>query len=497
MKYLLIGLAFMSFFGSLHANQMSKIKVFPVAAQFEYSNGQPSTLIQTSQIISDDGRLARGPHTVIFTLADDAQYPVVINGQTINPSESIEFTINLSLTDHKITMPFYPAVDNVIGVANYDLHIPKLRSVVCSSGFFESEEDCYKVDIKNVTYVCSVNYQYDPNSKQCMQYEELAAEKYCDVGMFQEGDECFERRSDPTLKTCDEGDFWSFNSGTSLCQYQEVKVFEQCAVGEHLLDGSCYTIVDRIDVCPSGYTDHNATQCKSNTSRQPLKTCPAGAQLSGSKCYTYTYVGYGRATCGGGGRGERATVGPNDCYWTSRDDPSIGHQGFYYVRCPSGSSNIYNDKRCFSTTQTEASNAGCQSGYTSIGNVCHVLSAKNLDICPTNSADLDEASCYSNNVNCPVNFNENGDKLCEQYYTQAYTPTCPDGPYTLESESCNFELEHSPNHRCNEGTPKSSNNEMCDIVRVEQVTLECLSGYDIDADAEKCRDEQRVPFLVF
>ena len=97
MKWLFIIFAFITMNALSQEIDLGSVKAFPVAKQFEYENGQPSTVIETGTLRSGEGSLARGPHTVRFNLAADAIYPVVIDGQTVNPGDSVEFNINLTL----------------------------------------------------------------------------------------------------------------------------------------------------------------------------------------------------------------------------------------------------------------------------------------------------------------------------------------------------------------------------------------------------------------
>ena len=202
-RYLLLAMTLMAF-QALAANiVLEPVKAFPVAKQLEYENGDPSTIIDTGTLRSDEGSLARGPHTVKFKLAADAIYPVVVDGQTVNPGDSIEFKINLTLTDHKITFPVYPAAAGIEGAVNYTIDIPVLKDSPCEPYQTEKSDGCITKLIEVLIIDCPAQYvAKTAGGITCENYTSADMSLDCDADYRREGPDCLSTIEEAVLYDC-------------------------------------------------------------------------------------------------------------------------------------------------------------------------------------------------------------------------------------------------------------------------------------------------------
>jgi hypothetical protein len=165
-----------------------------------------------------------------------------------------------------------------------------------------------------------------------------------------------------------------------------------CDEGKHLVNATCFILINKIDKCPDGYENYNSTKCKSLTPINKSRLCPSGySYSSGSQsCKQSVTVGWADGSCGGGHSGCRATVSPSDCYWTCSDGTE--NQGWYYERCSTGYGG--GDGRCYSDNYTSYTLSSCTSGFVSVGTTCARLIDKILNVCPEGLTDYNETQCY-------------------------------------------------------------------------------------------------------
>lgn len=165
----------------------------------------------------------------------------------------------------------------------------------------------------------------------------------------------------------------------------------KCGNGKTFANNKCNDLIARIDTCPSGYSEHNATECISDIQTQRTKNCPSGYTYSVSQdsCQTSSRIGSANGRCGGGYGGCSARVGPNDCYYTCSDGNSF--QGWYYETCSTGTPN---NGWCEVYSYTPYSLSSCQSNETEIGEYCVEIVNKNINVCPEGTTGFDNNYCY-------------------------------------------------------------------------------------------------------
>jgi hypothetical protein len=260
-KYLFLTIALLAFKAVAVEVVLEPIKVFPVAKQLQYENGAPSTIIDTGTLRSDVGSLARGPHTVRFNLAADAIYPVVVDGQTVNPGDSIEFKINLTLTDHKITFPVYPAVAGIEGTVNYTIDIPVLKDSPCESYQTEKADMCVTKLIEVLIIDCPTEYVVNAvGGITCENYTAQDMSLDCDTDYKREGPDCLSILEEPVVYDCVA--FPGSTLQSTMCMANDV-----------------YNVY----VCEAGYSQYSS-QCRTaTTSYAATLTCTWGT-WNGSKC---------------------------------------------------------------------------------------------------------------------------------------------------------------------------------------------------------------------
>lgn len=94
-----------------------KILVPNVQRSFKRADG--NEVISTDPLTLNDGSVVSGNYDVYVTLRSDAQYPVVINGVTVQPGQTttVAKQMNFSVSGGRINLPAYPA-NNTIGTAS-------------------------------------------------------------------------------------------------------------------------------------------------------------------------------------------------------------------------------------------------------------------------------------------------------------------------------------------------------------------------------------------
>ena len=186
----------------------------------------------------------------------------------------------------------------------------------------------------------------------------------------------------------------NLNATIYIMKIQEEKssIVVTCQAGNHYANAKCNQLQSKIDTCPDGFEDYNATQCKSLITVTRNRLCQSGyVYNSGSQqCQQAVQVGWANGTCGGGYAGCSAIVSPSACYYTCSDGNSF--QGFYYERCSSG----YADNgRCYSTNYASYTLDSCGTGFISQDtDKCVELKDKTLNICPEGTIELDDNNCY-------------------------------------------------------------------------------------------------------
>lgn len=92
------------------------------------SNNVAISRIVTEPLRTNDGQLASGEQDAIVTLRQDASFPVIVSGITINPGQTVAIKLLVNSLG-QIDEPVYPAVSGAIGKAAFLVDIPKINSI--------------------------------------------------------------------------------------------------------------------------------------------------------------------------------------------------------------------------------------------------------------------------------------------------------------------------------------------------------------------------------
>lgn len=375
MRYVILLILFFASM-NLHAVQINvgEMKTFPVAKPLEFNTGVPVTAIETGVLTDGRGNLARGPHLFEITLEQDAPYPVVIRGQTVQPGETAYFVQNLSRTGHQFNAQIYPAVDGVEGVAKFTLSIPDIWIKACPENFTERESDCYRAQHQVVVYECPDNTELNSVTKQCERLDTVLSQEFCSAPFVIAGGQCVHQFSIPATQNCPTTDGW-VNDG-NRCVYYDAKPATSCSAGYMFNNGYCYAVKDAQTVCQAGYTLTNG-HCELFDSKS-LDSCPAGYLLRDGLCFESVPmaevcpVGYelkSEGICFKIDEVDRLGECPNGY-------DTFGLQGKCYAQngseptklCPNGGSVVNNE--CVENSTIGAS-ANCPSGAWSSGGSCY------------------------------------------------------------------------------------------------------------------------------
>lgn len=472
---------------------LEPVKAFPVAKQFEYENGQPSTVIATSPIVDDAGKLARGPHTINFTLAAGSSYAVMVNNNRVEPGETYSFVQNLTTSAHKLTLPIYPANGGIEGLVNYTIDIPNVRSLVCLSGQQELEDGCMTTTYDVLAINCSPDYVSDTSDGiKCLNYTTAPITLYCDDGYDRNGEICTKVTINPADYNC------TAYTGAALqgamCILKETKPVSKCKAGFTNISGQCRGTATSYSAsygC-NVYQTWNGSKCEefasTNASHWQTSTC-------GSKWRSFDGLCYDRATafCQAGWY----MSDWDTCYLNGETDPPFTHTT---PSCPSGSS--WTGSRCLgnptpqviscrSPGSLNTSNNMCEWWtYTDMQPECHSGGTLSGSTCSTYNYEPYGNYCLSGGeynsatTNCETDINELADRNCVGGFVME-----PDG------ESCKL-IDNYDFKNCDDNTYSPDDAfSTCERTLTEEPVLECADGYEIDEIGVQCVKSEKLPFI--
>ncbi|MCQ1061036.1 Ig-like domain-containing protein [Photobacterium sp. ZSDE20] len=110
--------------------RVESISVFPVDRLLSDRGDNPLNVIVSNELRTDEGELASGEQSIMFTLRSDANYPVHIINETtkVSPGETVEVVYNITNNQGKLFVPIFPAVKGVQGESEFMLSIPLLEA---------------------------------------------------------------------------------------------------------------------------------------------------------------------------------------------------------------------------------------------------------------------------------------------------------------------------------------------------------------------------------
>jgi hypothetical protein len=490
-KYLFLTIALLAFKAVAVEVVLEPVKAFPVAKQFEYENGQPSTVIATSPIVDEDGKLARGPHTINFTLAAGSSYAVMINDNRVEPGETYSFVQNLTTSAHKLTLPIYPANGGIEGLVNYTIDIPNVRSLVCLSGQQELEDGCMTTTYDVLAINCSPEYTSNTSDGiQCLNYVTAPITLYCEDEYDRNGDTCTKVTINPAEYNC------TAYAGTALqgamCILKETKPVSKCKAGFTNSGGQCRVVVNSYNA-PSG--------------------CNSFQVWNGSKCEQFSST--------------------NHYYWqTSSCGSKIERFGTCYVEvggwCPSGYT--HGRERCTETVPVGPHpiifKQNCHEGNERFGFACYHMPTPPTLTCKSPSVlnmsnNMCEWTSYADAVrSCP-----SGGELylteCFVYNYEQHGNYClSGGEYNAATTNCETDLSELADRNCVGGFVMEADGESCELIDnydfkncaddtfspddafttcertlTEVPVLECGEGYEIDEIGVQCVKSEKLPFI--
>ncbi|MCI2285937.1 hypothetical protein L3081_24230 [Colwellia sp. MSW7] len=279
---LLVGLSLLSGAAISSEVVLEPVKALPVDKELLTVTGDPVSVIETGIITDENGVAARGPHEISFTLDENAPYGVVVGGETVLPGETKVLVKNLTTSDHKLTLPVYPMVPGIEGVASYSIDIPQIKVEACPSGFTETPNDCYKVTYSTIEYECPSNSEYQEDTLDCRKTEESAVVEYCDAPFVKQNGKCVQEFTVAATQTCPSGAEWT-KDGTT-CRYLDSQGVENCPADYALQNGECRALTVKVQSCPAGYVNDGVGGCHKDETESATENCPSGYSVDGTEC---------------------------------------------------------------------------------------------------------------------------------------------------------------------------------------------------------------------
>jgi conjugal transfer mating pair stabilization protein TraN len=509
---------------------LKAVDVFPVNQSVLDSTDAPISVIETAEIADSQGRVARGPHDVVFSLTDDAPYAIKIGGKRIEPGSSITLTIDLTRVGHRLQMPVFPAESGKYGKVDYKMSIPNLNIKICPDGFQERPEDCYKIEFLEINYICPASFTYNSNLEACRRQVNLelvndcpdgfsrgsgdtctrttTAEtvEYCaDDTMSVEGDSCIKRTYSDTM-ACPET--YSRDDSGRCSKVTNSEPTQSCPENFTKVGNSCQRLTQAEPTdwsCPSSHPNRaeDSESCFATQSgfeefgsAESELSCAAGYTFEDSRCVQYTEPTY---QCSRGGYNtetgacEYTVILPESDYCGSvevqADMCPVNEYAEIGVYCKTGFDK-QSDNSCMKLESAPIQNK-CQSGYSmnDAGTACVKSETLTLDIkCPSGYARSDNgAYCYKTDQmnayqNCATGYTNVGGGVCEKVESKTADPACPSG-YSLRNGSCEKEQSQTASALCEEGTLSGGK---CQVIESRSSDKSCDPGYKYNPWQSRC-----------
>jgi len=503
-----------------------------VDKQLELPDGSALSIVRTGPLTDDGGNLLKGRHQLFFTNKAESTIPVVVNNINVSPGETVEFTVNLSLTSNRLYFPIYPAVAGAAGEIFYDINLPSLSITNCPTEYTELPSNaCEKVEVAAGEYVCPDTYtnagtecslektitinsacpiDFALVDGECVKEDKLSATESCESGYRLNGDGlCEQNVLYPMEFTCPDGyaldsnnvckRTYSIEPGET-CSSGYIRVGEQCervlelAVGAceagfALKSGECFELKVPLDVCPHGYTQvgENCELLEANT---PTLDCPAGYALNAdNQCVDRTEILVSGVAC------------PPDAV----NDNGVCKKVEFFeqdVKCATGQ--FFDGSKCIEEVVKPIPQ--CQEGWVLIDGNCYEKHGYEL-ICPdgfTYADDHCERVDIINKQQCPdgYTFNEQ-EQNCYKTIVGDAIESCPQ-EYALVDGKCQRESVLDPvgcstghvlndgrcydivlvDYVCPDGFTKKSG--QCEKVSTTELSTRCPDEYkEVNGQCEK------------
>lgn len=502
------------------------VDVFPVNQSVLDSTDAPISVIETAEIADSQGRVARGPHDVVFSLTDDAPYAIKIGGKRIDPGSSITLTIDLTRVGHRLQMPVFPAESGKYGKVDYKLSIPNLNIKICPDGFQERPEDCYKIEYREINYICPASFTYNSNLEACRRQVDLELVNDCPDGFSRgSGDTCTRTTTAETVEYCAD-DTMSIEGESCIKRtYTDTMACPETYSRDD--SGRCVKVVDSepTQSCPEDFTKVG-NSCQRLTQAEPTDwscpsshpnraedsescfatqpgfeefgsaeselSCGSGYTFEDSRCVQYTDPTY---QCSRGGYNtetgacEYTVILPESDYCGSvevqADMCPVNEYAEIGVYCKTGFDK-QSDNSCMKLESAPVQNK-CQSGYTmNAGDTaCTKTETLTLDIkCPSGYARSDDgAYCYKTDEmnayqNCATGYTNVGGGVCEKIEEENADPYCQTG-FALRNGECQKDESKGALKSCSAGYTLSGSE--CKKTETLPAQDSCPSGYSLSS----------------
>jgi len=517
------------------ANQDIQIEqqvTLAVDQQLKMPDGSALSIVKTEPLFDGAGNILKGRHQLFFTNRVESTIPVVVNDVTVVPGQTVEFTVNLSLSSNRLYFPIYPAVAGAAGEIYYDINLPSLSITDCPTDFSELPSGaCQKVELSAGEYVCPETYttngmecllervvtinsacpiDYALIDGECVKEETLTAMDSCEAGFrLNESGQCEQNVIYPMEYTCPDGYALDANNACKRtysiepgeeCPATYTRVDEQCErvldlavasceAGFALQSGECFELKVPLDVCPHGYTQ-NGEACELIEAATPQLDCPSGYALNAdNQCVDRTEILVSGVAC------------PPDAI---NDNGTCKKIEYFEQQTKCGTGQFFDGSKCIDEQVVPI--AQCQEGWVLIDGNCYERHGYEL-ICPDGFSYADdhcERVVVVNKQQCPdgYTFNES-EQNCYKTVVGNAIESCPidyaliDGQcqreFMLEADSCSagHVLKNGRcyditlvNYICPEGYSES--NGQCEKVSITDIASRCPDQYqEVNGQCEK------------
>lgn len=462
------------------------VKVFAIDESLTYRNGEPANVIDTGVITDAAGTPVRGPHSIIFTLDENAAFPVIVKGNEVAPGESITLRQNLSLVGSRLVLPVFPARAGIEGGASFTINLPEIFTEACSDGFTETDNDCRAVEYEVLVIDCPAEYVANTEGGiECINYTTANITLLCEDGYTQlDNGMCNKQTVTDAEYNCNSYPGATLNNG--MCVQQQTFTLSRCDNGWDDIGGQCRRTSSTYPAsleCPAG--TWNGSKCERSRTASPdrqtmcNKPTSEGHFVDGETCTPYYTgscpAGYSKqfhaGTCQNGA-GQTQPISCNDgdplrtFGWCA--DVSEAYQGQERFTCDEGTYNSATG-RCEWTNYYDR-RYECNSGGILNGNQCETYQYRSYGNYCLAGGTYNSANGY-----CETNINEPADRHCNN-------------PSVLESDgvSCRLTEEYEFQY-CDDSTYSPNDDySMCERTLTEEPVLTCPDGYQVNESEVTC-----------
>ncbi len=480
-------------------------------------NGASLSVILTEELKDKDGNRLRGPHDVLFTLSENSEFAVNIEGSTVAPGQTVRLVTNLSLSSSRLYLPIYPANKGDFGHIDYSIHLPSLSITDCPAQTTPLKNGgCAATEVQAGVYVCPQSY--DLNGLECQLDETITIKSACPVGFAYLNGQCISSDVVSVRDACADG-YILTSTGTVCEQTVQHPMVHTCPINFTIQPDTTCKQVETIlphETCPDTYTRNNEQcertlklaisdcesgyvllngQCYERQAASPV--CPTGQQLVGDNCERVERID-SSVQCDDG-----FTMNPNGQCVKRSEQPLNGHacpEGTVttdggcarlsrYIqesKCPSGMT--FNGEFC--TEETVQDIIGCAEGwYMHDNGTCHEL--HDFELICEDGYSIHNNRCIKNEtisatLGCPTGYSFDADSnLCSKTVVIDAAKSCVDD-YALDGGQCTREIS-TPVESCQSGYLLK--NDRC--YQVKDITYVCPTGYSENAQG-RCQQTDSV-----